>query len=110
MLVKCPECGNDVSDKAKTCPHCGYTLLEDISEDEVKTNETSNETSANQDTNSSNENLGGDIIKGLIGASIVSSLFRPRRRRRPPFPGPEPFDGPGPRGPRGPRGGRGRRF
>ncbi len=23
-LIKCPECGNDVSDKAKKCPHCGY--------------------------------------------------------------------------------------
>lgn len=25
-LIKCPECGNEVSDKAKTCPHCGYEL------------------------------------------------------------------------------------
>ena len=25
-LVKCPECGNDVSDTARTCPHCGYNL------------------------------------------------------------------------------------
>ena len=23
-LIKCPECGNDISDKAKKCPHCGY--------------------------------------------------------------------------------------
>ena len=22
-LIKCPECGRDVSDKAKTCPNCG---------------------------------------------------------------------------------------
>lgn len=22
-LIKCPECGQMVSDKAKTCPHCG---------------------------------------------------------------------------------------
>lgn len=26
MLIKCPECGLDVSDKAYSCPHCGYPL------------------------------------------------------------------------------------
>ena len=24
MLIKCPECGKDVSDKATACIHCGY--------------------------------------------------------------------------------------
>ena len=23
-LIKCPECSNDVSDKAEKCPKCGY--------------------------------------------------------------------------------------
>ena len=23
-MIKCPECGNDISDKAKICPKCGY--------------------------------------------------------------------------------------
>lgn len=22
-LIKCPECGNQISDKAEKCPHCG---------------------------------------------------------------------------------------
>lgn len=26
MLIKCPECELQVSDKAVTCPHCGYPL------------------------------------------------------------------------------------
>ena len=26
MLIECPECGFQVSDKAKCCPHCGYSL------------------------------------------------------------------------------------
>ncbi len=26
MIVKCPECNGDVSDKAIVCPHCGYPL------------------------------------------------------------------------------------
>lgn len=25
-LIKCPECGRKVSDKAKTCPDCGYPI------------------------------------------------------------------------------------
>lgn len=25
-LIKCPECGNDVSDQANACPHCGYEM------------------------------------------------------------------------------------
>ena len=26
MLIKCPECGNDISDKAKACPKCGWQV------------------------------------------------------------------------------------
>lgn len=26
MLIKCPECNSEVSDKAKSCPNCGYKL------------------------------------------------------------------------------------
>lgn len=25
-LTKCPECANEVSDKAYSCPHCGYVM------------------------------------------------------------------------------------
>ena len=25
-LIKCPECDNDISDKAQSCPNCGYEL------------------------------------------------------------------------------------
>ncbi|MCM1233354.1 MAG: zinc ribbon domain-containing protein [Ruminococcus flavefaciens] len=27
-LINCPECGNEVSDQADSCPHCGMTLKE----------------------------------------------------------------------------------
>ena len=30
MLIKCPECGNNVSDKAINCIHCGFPLHENI--------------------------------------------------------------------------------
>lgn len=29
-LIKCPECGKEVSDRAPTCIHCGFTLSEGI--------------------------------------------------------------------------------
>ena len=25
-LIKCPECGNKISDQAESCPKCGYEL------------------------------------------------------------------------------------
>ena len=25
-LIKCPECGKDVSDKSISCPNCGYPI------------------------------------------------------------------------------------
>ncbi len=28
-LISCPECGKEISDKVKACPHCGYPLLEE---------------------------------------------------------------------------------
>lgn len=27
MLIDCPECGQNVSDKAPSCPHCGFPLM-----------------------------------------------------------------------------------
>lgn len=27
MLIKCPECGKEVSDKAEVCIHCGYPIM-----------------------------------------------------------------------------------
>lgn len=32
MLIKCPECNHDVSDKAKTCPNCGLDIQEYLRE------------------------------------------------------------------------------
>lgn len=28
-MIKCPECGQEISDKAKKCVHCGKILIED---------------------------------------------------------------------------------
>ncbi len=29
-LIICPECGKEISDKVKACPHCGYPLQEEV--------------------------------------------------------------------------------
>lgn len=43
-LIKCPECNKEVSDKAETCPHCGYRLkkkmeMPDLSYDSYRTSQ-----------------------------------------------------------------------
>ena len=30
MLIKCPECSNLISEKALSCPHCGFPMAEYI--------------------------------------------------------------------------------
>ena len=37
MLIKCPECELQVSDKAMNCPHCGYHLNTPKINTDVKT-------------------------------------------------------------------------
>ena len=34
-LIKCPECGHTVSDKAKSCPNCGYALEKTVLESSI---------------------------------------------------------------------------
>ena len=36
MLLKCPECDLPVSDKALTCPHCGYPMITGAKQPKVK--------------------------------------------------------------------------
>lgn len=34
-LIKCPECGKEVSDKATSCPNCGYPLDSFLNEEDI---------------------------------------------------------------------------
>lgn len=36
-LIKCPECGKEVSDKAPNCPHCGMPMLLESAWESTKT-------------------------------------------------------------------------
>lgn len=31
-LIKCPECGKEISDKATNCPNCGYPISSELSD------------------------------------------------------------------------------
>ena len=35
-LIECPECGREISDKVKSCPHCGYPFEEDSTQETTK--------------------------------------------------------------------------
>ena len=61
-LIKCPDCGWNVSDKAISCPHCGYPIREMLERqareedsDEYDTREDFNTNSYEQGNYSSNE-------------------------------------------------------
>ena len=41
-LIKCPECGKNISDKAESCPHCGYSLEKKSSTTKIISNNTLN--------------------------------------------------------------------
>lgn len=32
-LITCPECGREISDKAQSCPQCGFPIKQDLSEE-----------------------------------------------------------------------------
>lgn len=36
MLINCPECNKEISDKVKACPHCGYPLVEEETASEAQ--------------------------------------------------------------------------
>lgn len=36
-LVSCPECGKEISDAARACPHCGYAIRESLTNQAKRT-------------------------------------------------------------------------
>ena len=54
-LIKCENCGGNVSDKAKVCPHCGSVLNQGISIISGPEIEEKHEVKASQEINSSSK-------------------------------------------------------
>lgn len=65
-IIKCPECGHNVSDKAKSCPNCGYVLeIDPIEKDDEDFNE------------QKSTDLMGILIVLIAGIGLVLSLIMP---------------------------------
>jgi ribosomal protein L37E len=72
-LIKCPECGKEISDQSKVCIHCGYPL---------DTNQVSeaNGTSSDVEKNNNLQNkkialaaIGGLILVGIVVIVLVNA-------------------------------------
>ena len=92
-LIKCPECGRDISDRAEKCIHCGYPLHQTagVPEKSKEENHAENQTyvensNDNQrewidpgvDHNNANATVpvqsNKNIVKGIIGLVIVAVI------------------------------------
>lgn len=78
-LIKCPECGKEISDKSKYCIHCGYPISKiELNKEEIQEYKSSNITSINTKTILNGREvdfayaLDENINKGLRTAFIVN--------------------------------------
>jgi len=77
-IIKCLECGKDISNKALSCPNCGVPLNENISDDIISSkNETNNiEKPKNQATIKKEENTMSSFFVGITIVVIMFILFK----------------------------------
>ena len=61
-LIKCPECSGTVSDKAQSCPHCGYMVNPPKEQKTVVDNTTA-------------ENDGCGLALTIAGGIIIAVIF-----------------------------------
>ena len=71
-LIKCPECGKEISDKATICPNCGYPVSEMNKSPETETN--TNQDDTPQDINFSLEKGEALAIIGSSGSGKTTLL------------------------------------
>lgn len=79
-LINCPECGNQVSDRAKECPRCGYSISSQLrkmsgtqSEKGSIREKVLNDTA--QLTYAKKNHLSRTLIIGIIGTVIIVILI-----------------------------------
>ncbi len=68
-LIKCPECGRDVSDKADDCIHCGFPLTQTIGHSTEHSNYGQNQQAMVQ--NKSAKHFGAILIVIIVVAIII---------------------------------------
>lgn len=69
-MIRCPECGKEVSNLAETCPNCGFPIAK-----EIISNDNTDEYDADKD--SIIEDWKDDIVYGILSIliSIVATLI-----------------------------------
>lgn len=74
-LIKCPECGKEISDKAESCPHCGYPITGNVEAE--NTNILSEENHVVEEKKTGNRKLikGGIIVIIAISIAIILSVI-----------------------------------
>ena len=72
-LIKCPECGKEISDRASTCPNCGCPVKADVSNVDNSAKNTNN-TDANQISETNKKNKIPMIIGAFIAVVVLVIL------------------------------------
>lgn len=74
-LIKCPECGKEISDKAGKCPHCGYPI-EEIESTVEKETDKEEVLDNNKETHKKKKTLNKKVIitiSAIIGAAVIGA-------------------------------------
>lgn len=82
-LIKCPECGKEISDKASSCPNCGYPISNNSfvvsKENQKQTQNNDNENNSDIVQSKSKKSKKIFIIGGItIVAIFIVVFFNPR--------------------------------
>lgn len=82
-LIKCPECGNDVSDKAECCPHCGINIsnIKDLEELSKKKENEIKEKQQRQTTNRTIIIVVVVVIALIIGMNLFADYSKKKEKK-----------------------------
>lgn len=73
-LIKCPECGKEISDKAKKCPNCGHVLTR-VNDDVEKLDETEKFTAIKENHPKKNNKVIA-LLVGLCAISLCGNVIQ----------------------------------
>lgn len=78
MLIKCPECGREVSDKSQICIHCGYPLQQTTGSNICKINGVEYDLSEIYKRIIKHKQSGGinDIYNNSVYKAIFNDMFK----------------------------------
>ncbi len=73
-LINCPECNKDVSEKADSCPNCGYPIRNEVIEKNIQVDNTSPDEQVDSSSllEYANKNR---VIAAIVGVSMVVVLI-----------------------------------